>query len=612
MNKARISYRIDGNDRTNRKEDKSGGKIIPLTKEEFSVSEALWRDAEADRAKKARQNRRDTEGGPRNREGLNEYTADFGTWQSPYDAETERIAKLIRESEPGYRGDSGYFESTINERFREEKERRQEYEDLDRTAYKERRDEEAAARQLRDFEGPSEQEDEYTDDRFRENPAAGRGNSGEREREERYPLPPNLGWPEDPSGFIDHGTASLPGYNSLRAAEEDELEDAGYARPLNGGVPVPDTRERRTSGERDYYERQLAQAPPPGQNRSRNRNEYAYYEDEPPGYRREPVYEEPYNRLHWEEPEKSGVRISRSGRGGLLRIATSVAGAMVTGAAFGYFVLSMFSGGAEKPITIDAGPAATAQAQPSPGAVTPLKPDASAPAASAPSAGTAAEAAPPVGGPTAAASIPARSYTVLQNGIFSTPQSAETARADARGKGAAAVAEPGTKTTVYVGLAGSKEDAAKLKAALAAKKIEVFAKPLDLPAVGKVHWKSGSAQPLADYLAQGAKVAGTAGSLSAAKMAEASPGAIDAASLQPLDAAAKAWAALQPAVAAGIPDAAKPQVEEMNAALAKAVAKLGEYGKSPSAPLLAEAQEALMQYVVAEKRLMQQLTAASA
>ncbi|MCY9592752.1 SPOR domain-containing protein, partial [Paenibacillus chitinolyticus] len=277
----------------------------------------------------------------------------------------------------------------------------------------------------------------------------------------------------------------------------------------------------------------------------------------------------------------------------------------------GYFVLSMFSGGAEKPITIDAGPAATAQAQPSPGAVTPLKPDASAPAASAPSAGTAV-AAPPVGGPTAAASIPARSYTVLQNGIFSTPQSAETARADARGKGAAAVAEPGTKTTVYVGLTGSKEDAAKLKTALAAKKIEVFAKPLDLPAVGKVYWKSGSAQPLADYLAQGAKVAGTAGSLSAAKMAEASPGALDAASLQPLDAAAKAWAALQPAVAAGIPDAAKPQVEEMNAALAKAVAKLGEYGKSPSAPLLAEAQEALMQYVVAEKRLMQQLTAASA
>ncbi|GKS10413.1 hypothetical protein YDYSY3_14130 [Paenibacillus chitinolyticus] len=611
MNKARISYRIDGNDRTNRKEDKSGGKIIPLTKEEFSVSEALWRDAEADRAKKARQNRRETEAGPRNREGLNEYTADFGTWQSPYDAETERIAKLIRESEPGYRGDSSYFESTINERFREEKERRQEYEELDRTAYVERRDEEAAARQMRDFEGPSEQEGEYTDYRFRENSAAGRGNSGERGREERYPLPPNLGWPEDPSGFIDHGTASLPGYNSLRAVQEDEREDDGYTRSEYNAVP--DTRDRRfrsSSEERSFHDRQLAEAPHSGQ----RRNPPDSYEGEGVDYRREPVYEDPYNRLHWEEPVKSGVRISRSGSGGFLRIATSVAGAMVTGAAFGYFVLSMFSGGAEKPITIDAGPAAAAQAQPSPGAVTPLKPDASAPtapAASAPSAGTAA-AAPPVGGPTAAASIPARSYTVLQNGIFSTPQSAETARADARGKGAAAVAEPGTKTTVYVGLTGSKEDAVKLKTALAAKKIEVFAKPLDLPAVGKVYWKSGSAQPLADYLAQGAKVAGTAGSLSAAKMAEASPGALDAASLQPLDAAAKAWAALQPAVAAGIPDAAKPQIEEMNAALAKAVAKLGEYGKSPSAPLLAEAQEALMQYVVAEKRLMQQLTAASA
>ncbi|SEG33846.1 SPOR domain-containing protein [Paenibacillus sp. UNC499MF] len=612
MNKARISYRIDGNDRTNRKEDKSGGKIIPLTREEFSVSETLWRDAEADRAKRNRQNRRESEEAPADREGLNEYTADFGTWQSPYDTETERIAKLIRETEPGYRGDSGHFESTINERFREEKERRREYEDLDRTAFGERRDEDAG-RGRRDFEGPSEQADDYTDYRFREEPAAERAHAGERGRGERYPLPSNMGWPEDPSGFIDYGTASSPGYNSLYAPQKDEREDDGHARSVPGGVPVPDMRERRSAGERDYYERQLAESPPLGHNprRGRNREEPAYYEDETPAYRREPVYEDPYNRLHWEESQKSGVRVSRTGRGGLLRISTSVAGAMVTGAAFGYFVLSMFSGGAEKPITIDAGPAATAQAQPSPGAVTPLKPDDAAPAASAPAA-SAPAAVSPAGGPTAAASIPARSYTVLQNGIFSTPQSAETARTDARSKGAAAAAEPGTKTTVYVGVAGSKEDAAKLKAALAAKKIEVFAKPLDLPAVGKVYWKSGSAQPLADYLAQGAKVAGTAGSLSAAKMAEASPGALDAASLQPLDAAAKAWAALQPAVAAGIPDAAKPQVEEMNAALAKAVTKLGEYGKSPSAPLLAEAQEALMRYVFAEKRLMQQLTAASA
>ncbi|MVO99690.1 SPOR domain-containing protein [Paenibacillus lutrae] len=589
MNKARITYRMDdGDDRPEHKDHRSGSKIIPLTREEFSVSETLWREdntASPDaggghRGAKTGKHRRE----PADEyEGLNEFTSDFGSWQSPFDEETERIARLIRESNPADQGTQdhgrGRTPTSVEKPGLSGNKDPVSMGERDEYAAGDRKPEFGTyewemEQNYRDGSEPvsSRQEASHTQDRIE---GSSRGAAPDfiypvkekKIREENTELAPS--YPPE-AVDEDHEPDSYRGNRRDLQLEKHELHKEGHRRP----VPYEEVQERG------------------------------------------PVYEDPYNRLHWDEPGTGGVRYARSGdRGGWLKVATSVAGALVTGAAFGYFVLSMFSGNGEKPISIDVGQSAVVTSQPDSGVTTPTqKPEdpAALPGVTAPAVGGAGTALTPVGGSSAAVSIPARSYTVLQHGIFSTPQSAETARSDARSKGAAAVAEPGAKTTVYVGVAGSKEDAAKLKNALAARKVEVFAKPLDLPAVGKVFWKSGSAQPLADYLAQGAKLAGMAGSLSAAELAEAAPGALDAASLQQLTAARSTWASLQPAVGAGIPDAAKPQIDAMNAALGRAVAKLGDYAKAPAAGLLAEAQEALMQYVITEKQLMKLLTASSA
>ncbi|WP_068774140.1 SPOR domain-containing protein [Paenibacillus sp. FJAT-26967] len=590
MNKARITYRMDEEyDRPEHKDHKSGGKIIPLTREEFSVSETLWREDNtvspdaggghggADTGKHRR-------GPAHEHEGLNEFTSDFGSWQSPFDEETERIARLIRESNPA-----------------------------DQEAQDQRRGKTRTSAENKP--GLSGSKDPVlTGDRYEYAARDRKPEFGtyEWEMEQKY---------RDSSEPVSSGREASHKQDRIEA--HNRQTDTDFVYPVNEKKIKEENKELAPS----YAPEALDEDDEPDFSRENRRDlQFEKYELHTESHRRPvpyeevqergPVYEDPYNRLHWDEPGTGGVRYARSGdKGGWLKVATSVAGALVTGTAFGYFVLSMFSGNSEKPISIDVGQSAVVTSQPVSGVTTPTqKPEDSAalPGVTAPAAGAAGTALTPVGGNSAAVSIPARSYTVLQHGIFSTPQSAETARSDARSKGAAAVAEPGAKTTVYVGVAGSKEDAAKLKNALAAKKMEVFAKPLDLPAVGKVFWKSGSAQPLADYLAQGAKLAGTAGSLSAAELAEAAPGALDAASLQQLTAARSTWAALQPAVGAGVPDAAKPQIDAMNAALGRAVAKLGDYAKAPAAGLLAEAQEALMQYVVAEKQLMKLLTAASA
>ncbi|RAV06375.1 SPOR domain-containing protein [Paenibacillus sp. YN15] len=86
MNKARITYRFDG-DRDKRNDGGSEAangrepnRVIPLFQEEYQVVE-----------EKERPEIRDYQ-------SLNQYTTDFGAWSSPFDAETQRIEDLIRES----------------------------------------------------------------------------------------------------------------------------------------------------------------------------------------------------------------------------------------------------------------------------------------------------------------------------------------------------------------------------------------------------------------------------------------------------------------------------------------------------------------------------------
>ncbi|MDF2713941.1 MAG: sporulation protein [Paenibacillus sp.] len=96
MNKARITYRFDDPGReTVRKEP---NPVIPLMKEEFTViedhasvmpvEEHVWPKETSGRS---RIDFVDTQ-------PLNQFTTDFGAWKSPFDAETDKVERIIRES----------------------------------------------------------------------------------------------------------------------------------------------------------------------------------------------------------------------------------------------------------------------------------------------------------------------------------------------------------------------------------------------------------------------------------------------------------------------------------------------------------------------------------
>lgn len=169
---------------------------------------------------------------------------------------------------------------------------------------------------------------------------------------------------------------------------------------------------------------------------------------EVPEQRPEPITER--NRDEWSswthkgpyvEPEV-GARYAKSSGAPWIRIATSVAGAVVTGVAFG-FVLSMFSPSDRTPTDLATGkntiavPSANVAAVPSkaPGGATKTGTDQ---AASVPATAVAVT---PV-------QIPAKSYTFLQNGVFSSLQGAQAIQDTLKKKGLASALDSSDKLTV--------------------------------------------------------------------------------------------------------------------------------------------------------------------
>jgi stage II sporulation protein B len=116
MNKARITYRFDqSKDREGSESSSNGdtGRVIPLYQEEYEVVDEhtdhgapsgggrteLEHEQEPEDFRSFHEpSRPRKERDIRDYQGLNQYTSDFGAWSSPFDAETQRIEELIRES----------------------------------------------------------------------------------------------------------------------------------------------------------------------------------------------------------------------------------------------------------------------------------------------------------------------------------------------------------------------------------------------------------------------------------------------------------------------------------------------------------------------------------
>ncbi len=170
----------------------------------------------------------------------------------------------------------------------------------------------------------------------------------------------------------------------------------------------------------------------------------------------------------WHEPSSAEVRYAKSARAPWLRVAASVTAAIATGVGCGYLVLTMFTGtpdlfglkssGKTETTAVTAPKAETKAAQDATAdAKLPGVKSAAEAKAQEPAANKSAPAAANVTGQTAAVNLPARSYSLLQAGVFNTQSSAEAEQANLKKKKAfPPLWNPRTNSFFFAGMSSKK------------------------------------------------------------------------------------------------------------------------------------------------------------
>ncbi|MCR8644150.1 hypothetical protein NV379_15965 [Paenibacillus sp. N1-5-1-14] len=299
------------------------------------------------------------------------------------------------------------------------------------------------------------------------------------------------------------------------------------------------------------------------------------------------------------------------------KVAGAVAGAVVTGAAFGFFILTMLMGDGSKTDTngTDAIPTMGQVSTITPNPVTVLNPsDTGSGSQGAVKAGdtAAGKVAPPAsksGVATVPVKIDARSYMLMQHGIFSSSASLQADVDTLKGKGLLPATEVGDKSTVYAGITMTKAESQRLSKVFKEKKIDVYAKPLDLPALTHMKWTGAKPDQVGTMLNTGSKLMATLSGIILPHMEETRLTAIDQATIQALKNAEQSWLTAASMLQDG-GNASMAHIQNMTKSLTAAVTAIVDYSAKPGTTQLWQAQSAMMQYVLAEKAFQQSLTAA--
>jgi len=287
------------------------------------------------------------------------------------------------------------------------------------------------------------------------------------------------------------------------------------------------------------------------------------------------------------------------------KVFASVAGAVVTGALFGYFVLALFTGG-----TTPDGDTGTKAVIPAAG-VTDGSTDA--PAAGKSSGGTTdqpsgsgnsaktnnapgnPEGAAAAGTPKLKVEVPGVSYFMLQYGVFSNQEGMDAAVKELTAKGLAATTfENGEDYRVYVGMAADRSEAAELGKTLSG--MEVYVKQIDRPALASIPY-GGQAAEIVSFFKQTDELIRLMNAATLEKLNKSSTGR--SGDWEELH---QQWVKTAAAAEKGMTD------KQQKAALLKVIQQVntaavaaGEYAKKPSDAHLWSIQNALMEAVFIQK-----------
>ncbi|TJY41449.1 SPOR domain-containing protein [Cohnella pontilimi] len=268
------------------------------------------------------------------------------------------------------------------------------------------------------------------------------------------------------------------------------------------------------------------------------------------------------------------------------RVFVSVAGAVATGALFGYLVLTLFTGDAPFPAAEQPGKDAPVQA--------------TAPLASTPASG---QAVPPtatsrVQQPANSAAVTESAFYLLQYGVFRTEESMLAAMEQLKRRGLPAAADRSDGYRVYAGAADSKEEANRLAGQLSG--VEVYVKPSVSPALAPN--ETAAALSLADFARQSAELTHTFARLSVLALQEEKPQPFDQAALSSLRQTHKLWIDSAKSTA-GLTGTELKTANQLVQSLNAAMVSIDDYNRKPARYHLWNVQTAVMEAAISDRAL---------
>lgn len=266
------------------------------------------------------------------------------------------------------------------------------------------------------------------------------------------------------------------------------------------------------------------------------------------------------------------------------KVAGSLTGAIVTGALFGFVVLSMFN----QEITV-----------PIPGIGVPKQEAAGEAAANIPVLGSVIteEQAPLV-----QVVLPSQSYHFLQYGVFSTAEGVELAQQQLRDSGIAAARDTVDEKRVYAGVSPDREEAKMLSGRLKTGGVHLILHEISLPESATVEY-NGDAASLQQYLAQSADLVYMLSSSSASLLGEASPSRQSQEEIGQLRESHQLWTKSAAAIRGKLSATAETEAKEMEKAMNSAVEAMEEFNEKGEQTMLWEVQNEMMRFILAEQKI---------
>jgi stage II sporulation protein B len=303
-----------------------------------------------------------------------------------------------------------------------------------------------------------------------------------------------------------------------------------------------------------------------------------------------------YERIPFYEEVSSSSPMIRKARRRInwLGLTTSIAGAVLTGILLGMFVLSMFQGDeAASDTTPDSAELGDASLQ------TPAT-DLEETIVSLEGFGQTESAS------AAELHIPGRTYYLVQNGVFSTPEGAELAASQLKDKGFAGAVEGSAEDQliVYAGAAVNRDDALLISQQIQGEGLEVYIKPYDLPPVERLNWTAGDTGGLQAYLLNSQQLIEQFIAVSVQQLNQTVPAKLEDRTISSLREAHQQWTTAANQIVKDAPSEMKSFIQEMNTSINSTMLSIEQYQKKPLTAYLWQVQSAVTEYLIQYKELL--------